>query len=161
MEQIETEDVFTEEQMEADLLLKTEELKTEELTPEDKNKHRPAMITPEQLELLCPIIGNDWKKLATKLGEFTCRKYRAEGFKLIFFLLITGNTADEILFFETEHSTVAEQCRRMLKLYFDDDMDANLDNLAYIMEGLDMIAATEATKKFISSDEKTEDIMSD
>lgn len=125
--------------MEADLLLKTEELKTEELTPEDKNKHRPAMITPEQLELLCPIIGNDWKKLATKLG----------------------NTADDILFFETEHATVTDQCRQMLKLYFDDDMDANLDNLAYIMEGLDMIAATEATKKFISFDEKTEDIVSD
>lgn len=49
----------------------------------------------------------------------------------------------------------------MLKLYFDDDMDANLDNLAYIMEGLDMIAATEATKKFISIDEKAEDIVSD
>lgn len=69
MEAIESEDVFTEEQMETDLLLKSEEMKTEELTPEDKNKHRPAMITPEQLELLCPIIGNDWKKLATKLGE--------------------------------------------------------------------------------------------
>lgn len=159
MEQIESEDVFTEEQMEADLLLKTEELKTEELAPEDKNKHRPAMITPEQLELLCPIIGNDWKKLATKLGKSTSTSSYNSTFVTNF--CFTGNSADEILFFESEHSTVAEQCRRMLKLYFDDDMDANLDNLAYIMEGLDMIAATEATKKFISTDEKVEDIVSD
>lgn len=132
-EQIEAEaDGFVEEeQMEAELL------KPESLTPEDKNSHKPvAMINAEQLELIAPIIGNDWKKLAAKLGY----------------------SADEILFFETDKATVTDQCRTMLQIWFEDDMDAGLDNLAYILEGLGMISACEAVKKFIPANDKTEDI---
>lgn len=132
MEQIESEaDGFAEDQMED-----SELLKTEQLTPEEKNSHKPIMITEDQLLLLSPIIGNDWKKLASKLGY----------------------SGDEILFFETEYSKISDQCKRMLQIWFEDDMDASLDNLAYILEGLGMISACEALKKFIPILDKTEDI---
>lgn len=129
-EQIDTEaEVFPEDQI-GDLL------KTEQLTPEDKNTHKSTMITKDQLLLLSPIIGNDWKKLATKLGY--------------------GN--DEILYFETENAKIADQCKAMLDIWFDDDMDASLDNLAYILEGLGLLTACATVKRFIPLSEKTEDI---
>lgn len=37
----------------------------------------------------------------------------------------------------------------MLIVWFGDDDDANLDNLAYILEGLDILEATEVVKKMI------------
>ncbi|GAB0096369.1 THO complex subunit 1 [Sergentomyia squamirostris] len=122
VEQIET-DNFADDQMEADLL------KTEQLTPEDKNTHKPNMITSDQLQELAPIIGAEWKKLANKLG------YRS----------------DEILFFETENPTPSSQCHAMLQIWFDDDMDASLDNLAYILEGLGMLESSDTVKKFIGN----------
>uniref|UniRef100_A0A182PNK1 Death domain-containing protein n=1 Tax=Anopheles epiroticus TaxID=199890 RepID=A0A182PNK1_9DIPT len=106
----------------------TELLKTEQLTPEDKNTHKTLAVTKEQLSELAPSIGRDWKKLATKLGY----------------------SADEIQYFESEHGTVTEQCCHLLTLWFDDDMDASLDNLAYILEGLDMIPAADAVKQMIA-----------
>ncbi|XP_055696133.1 THO complex subunit 1 isoform X2 [Lutzomyia longipalpis] len=124
VEQMEADNFADEqEQIEADLL------KTEQLTPEDKNNHKPNMITGEQLQELAPIIGSDWKKLASKLG------YRS----------------DEILFFETENPTASAQCHAMLQIWFDDDMDASLDNLAYILEGLGMLESCETVKKFIGN----------
>ncbi|XP_040176067.1 THO complex subunit 1 [Anopheles arabiensis] len=106
----------------------TELLKTEQLTPEDKNTHKTLAVTKAQLSELAPSIGRDWKKLATKLGY----------------------SADEIQYFESEHATVADQCCHLLTLWFDDDMDASLDNLAYILEGLDMIPAADAVKQMIA-----------
>uniref|UniRef100_A0A182NG63 Death domain-containing protein n=1 Tax=Anopheles dirus TaxID=7168 RepID=A0A182NG63_9DIPT len=106
----------------------TELLKTEQLTPEDKNTHKTLAVSKEQLTELAPSIGRDWKKLATKLGY----------------------SADEIQYFESEYATVTEQCCHLLTLWFDDDMDASLDNLAYILEGLDMIVAADAVKQMIA-----------
>ncbi|XP_035900577.1 THO complex subunit 1 [Anopheles stephensi] len=115
----------------------TELLKTEQLTPEDKNTHKTLAVTKAQLSELAPSIGRDWKKLATKLGY----------------------GADEIQYFETEHTTVADQCCHLLTLWFDDDMDASLDNLAYILEGLEMIQAADAVKQMIALlSEKVEEV---
>ncbi|XP_050068933.1 THO complex subunit 1 [Anopheles maculipalpis] len=115
----------------------TELLKTEQLTPEDKNTHKTLAVTKEQLSELAPSIGRDWKKLATKLGY----------------------GADEIQYFETEHVTVSDQCCHLLTLWFDDDMDASLDNLAYILEGLDMVPAADAVKQMIALlSEKVEEV---
>lgn len=105
-------------------------------TDEDKHEHKESIVTPEMLKDISTHIGDDWKKLATKLGF--------------------GN--DEILYFETENPAVVDQCKAMLQNWFDDDEDASLENLAYIMEGLEFVAATEACKKFI--DDKVE-IVSD
>ncbi|XP_053681306.1 THO complex subunit 1 [Anopheles nili] len=110
------------EQMDSELL------KTEQLTPEDKNTHKTLAVSKEQLSELAPSIGRDWKKLATKLGY----------------------SADEIQYFESENATVADQCCHLLTLWFDDDMDASLDNLAYILEGLEMMSAADAVKQMIT-----------
>lgn len=66
----------------------------------------------------------DWKKLATKLG-----------FK-----------ADEIQFIETENATDTARAKNLLQLWFDDDEDASVENLLYIMEGLELVDACEALK---------------
>lgn len=46
----------------------------------------------------------------------------------------------------------------MLQHWFNDDDDASLDNLSYILEGLDMIAAADAIKRFLEPADKMEDI---
>lgn len=46
----------------------------------------------------------------------------------------------------------------MLQIWFDDDDDANLDNLSYYLEGLDMIAAADCVKRFLEPADKMEDI---
>lgn len=115
----------------------TELLKTEQLTPEEKNTHKTITVTREQMAELAPSIGKDWKRLAAKLGYGT----------------------DEIQYLESENATVADQCRHLLQLWFEDDMDASLDQLAYILEGLEMLSAAESVKQMLatlSNDEKIE-----
>ncbi|XP_055612819.1 THO complex subunit 1 [Uranotaenia lowii] len=119
----------------------SELLKTEQLTPEEKNTHKTITVSKEQIAELSPIIGKDWKRLGTKLGY----------------------GKDEIQYFESENATVADQCRHLLQVWFEDDVDASLDQLAYILEGLEMLPAAEAVKKLIStfSDDKVEEISDD
>ncbi|KAL9693567.1 hypothetical protein quinque_012852 [Culex quinquefasciatus] len=115
----------------------TELLKTEQLTPEEKNTHKTITVTRDQMAELAPSIGKDWKRLAAKLGYGT----------------------DEIQYLESENATVTDQCRHLLQLWFEDDMDASLDQLAYILEGLEMLSAAESVKQMLatlSNDEKIE-----
>lgn len=116
----------------------TELLKTEQLTPEDKNTHKTITVTKDQIAELAPSISKNWKKLATKLGY----------------------GSDEIQYFESENPTSVDQCRHLLQVWFEDDMDASLDQLAYILEGLDMLTAAEAVKNMIAtfSDDKVEEV---
>lgn len=116
----------------------SELLKTEQLTPEDKNTHKTITVTKAQMAELAPSIGKDWKKLGTKLGY----------------------NGDEIQYFESENATVGDQCRHLLQVWFEDDMDASLDQLAYILEGLEMLTAAEAVKQMIAalSDDKVEEV---
>lgn len=44
-------------------------LKSEQLTPDDRNVHKTTTATEDQLRELSVVIGNDWKRLATKLGN--------------------------------------------------------------------------------------------
>lgn len=74
---------------------------------------------------VCEKLQGDWKKLATKLG-----------FK-----------EDEILFFKQENSTNAIRARKMLDIHFQDDEDASVDNLAYILEGLGLLEAAAVLKE--------------
>lgn len=46
----------------------------------------------------------------------------------------------------------------MLQIWFDDDVDASLENLGYILEGLDMIAAADGVKRILDPVDKMEDI---
>uniref|UniRef100_A0A336KG73 CSON008381 protein n=1 Tax=Culicoides sonorensis TaxID=179676 RepID=A0A336KG73_CULSO len=102
----------------------------------DKHEHKAATVTPEILRQLSEKIGEDWKRLASKLGL----------------------AEDEIQFIETENPSVVEQCKHMLSVWFDDDEDASLDNLAYILEGLEMIGPSEYAKNIIAGEEKIEEI---
>lgn len=96
------------------------------VTEEDNDKSsrsRITMITPTQLDVLSSKL-TDWKKLAAKLG------YKP----------------DEIEFFESENATDAARAKNMLRLWFDDDEDASVENLLYIMEGLKMQEACDALR---------------
>ncbi|KAH9638972.1 hypothetical protein HF086_000898 [Spodoptera exigua] len=126
------EEEITEEQMEADLIKEGDANDIEQVPDsthageEDYDKtsrSRVTMISPAQLEALSSKL-TDWKKLAAKLG------YKA----------------DEIQFFETENATDSARAKNMLQLWFDDDEDASVENLLYIMEGLKMTDACEALK---------------
>lgn len=111
-------------------------LKTESMGNDDTNTHKTVETTPEQIAELSVVIGSSWKKLGTKLGF----------------------SPDEIIFFADSDSAVPKQCRAMLQVWFSDDADANLDNLGYILEGLELIAAADAVKRFIEPVDKMEDI---
>lgn len=81
------------------------------------------MITPAQLDAVSAKL-TDWKKLAAKLG------YKP----------------DEIQYIETENPTESARAKYMLQLWFGDDEDASVENLLYILEGLELHEAHEALK---------------
>ncbi|CAD6994086.1 THO complex subunit 1 [Ceratitis capitata] len=95
---------------------------------DDRNDHtKPMTASREQIEEIAPLIGDDWKKLGKKLGY----------------------TADELLYFETEHPDRDGGCIAMLSNWFADDDDASLDNWAYMLEGLEINAAAKAVKALV------------
>ncbi|XP_046968770.1 THO complex subunit 1 [Vanessa cardui] len=124
------EEEMAEEQIETDII-KEEDTTDMEQVPdsthgedEDKvDRSRVTMITPTQLDALATSL-TDWKKLAVKLG------YKP----------------DEIQFFETENATDVARAKNMLQLWFDDDEDASVENLLYIMEGLEMTEACDTLR---------------
>ncbi|XP_076762177.1 THO complex 1-like protein Hpr1 isoform X2 [Xylocopa sonorina] len=79
----------------------------------DAKGRKLTKVTPEMVAKLSEILKNDWKKLATKLGY----------------------TSDEITFFQGK-PTPYEQCKNMLDIWAEEDVDASMENLAYILEGL-------------------------
>lgn len=61
-----------------------------------------------------------------------------------------GFTSDEIVYFRESKSTIVEACREMLRNWLaDEDVDSCLEDLAYTMEGLKMIAATDCIKRIL------------
>lgn len=86
-------------------------------------RSRVTRLAAAQLDALCPALP-DWRKLAAKLG------YKP----------------DEVQYFESENATDVLRAKNMLQLWCDDDEDASVENLLYIMEGLGMAEACEALK---------------
>lgn len=94
-----------------------EALQGEDFSPANNCDDKLAVnITATQLSEICEKLGDNWKKLATKLGY-------DEG---------------EIQFFESKNETAVLQAANMLQLWFEDDTDASLENLCYILEGLNL-----------------------
>ncbi|CAH0729528.1 unnamed protein product, partial [Brenthis ino] len=130
VKQEQVEEEMAEEQIETDII-KEEDTADMEQVPDsthgeedDKtSRSRVTMITPTQLDALATKMA-DWKKLAAKLG------YKP----------------DEIQFFETENATDVARAKNMLQLWFDDDEDASVENLLYIMEGLKMTEACDTLR---------------
>lgn len=65
--------------------------------------------------------------------------------------MFLGYKPDEIEFFKNENSTEFDQARNLLQIWFEDDEDATLDNLLYILEGLEMHDAAEAVRNELNS----------
>ncbi|KAK0161819.1 hypothetical protein PV327_008231 [Microctonus hyperodae] len=80
-------------------------------------------VSREMIAKLSEVLKGDWEKLATKLG------YRQ----------------DEIDFFQGK-PTQFEQCKTMLEIWADADEDASVENLAYILEGLNFTEAATMLK---------------
>lgn len=112
-------------------LMKTD---VNEIGTEDQHEHKEIPVTPEMLKQIADKIRDDWKKLAQKFGL----------------------KDDEIQFFEDENPTVPEQCKHMLSIWFEDDEDASLEQLAYLLEGLELKEAADVVKQFIGSEETIE-----
>ncbi|KPJ12360.1 THO complex subunit 1 [Papilio machaon] len=125
------EEEITEEQMEADLIKGADSNDIEQVpdsteggdNDEKTTRSRVTMISPAELDAVSAKLS-EWKKLAVKLG------YKP----------------DEIQYFETENATDEARAKNMLQLWFDDDEDASVENLLYIMEGLKLVDACEALK---------------
>ncbi|KAL1498429.1 hypothetical protein ABEB36_009234 [Hypothenemus hampei] len=122
-------EVHNEPEMEENIITQeeqnTEDFKQSEEYQEESNpRPTPKTISEDRMEVIIEKIALDWEKLGTKLG------YKA----------------DEIEWFKNEHSERLDQAKHMMKLWFQDDEDANLDNLLYILEGLEMNEAAEAVK---------------
>lgn len=114
---------------------------TEVMEPEEALEEAEPTTAPitnkhseEQLSEICPAIGEDWKKLAEKLGF----------------------NANDLKYFETEavenkDDKLVSACKAMLNSWFDEDEDACWDSLAYTLEGLKMEKAANLAKNFIPS----------
>lgn len=114
-------------------LLKTEEeqaeneaesLQNEDSSSQKNEKITAINITREQLLPICDKLGESWKKLGVKFG-----------FK-----------DHEISFFESENATDQLRAMNMLQVWFEDDDDATLENLCYILEGLGLNDVSELIK---------------
>nr|CAI5846650.1 unnamed protein product [Callosobruchus analis] len=119
----EIDNILTEEEQEQ----ATEGLKhteQEEFLEENHVRREHKNITLQQLMFISEKIAPEWPKLAVKLG------YKQ----------------DEIDFFRNENPTPVDQARNLLQIWFEDDEDATLDNLLYILEGLEMQQAAEAVR---------------
>lgn len=126
-----TEDNALTEEMDAELMKGDSQ---DGSTHMDKHEHKQAVVTTEIIKALADKIAEHWKKLASKLGL----------------------NNDEVLYIETENPSVVDQCKQMLQIWFDDDEDASLDNLAYVLEGLELVSASDLAKRFLLNEEKVE-----
>lgn len=99
----------------------------EDVEAADENIHKTTTATPEQIEEISKAIGEDWVRLGVKLGY----------------------TIDVLDFYKEQQK---DPCAKMLINWMEED-DANLDNLLYTIEGLNMTKAVEVVKKMVGSDD--------
>ncbi|CAK9814299.1 THO complex subunit 1 [Anthophora plagiata] len=103
-------------------VLKPESEQVESANADTKGR-KLTKVTSEMVAKFSEILKNDWKKLATKLGY----------------------TSEEITFFQSK-PTPYEQCKNMLEIWAEEDVDASMENLAYILEGLKFMEALAVLK---------------
>lgn len=104
---------------------------------DDHNTHRIAVVTAEQKVQVAAIIDTAWRRVATKIGY----------------------TPDVLQFIDDKPGlSAADKCLHMLGIWFDEDEDASLDNLAYMLEGLELLVAAEAIKRILEPVDKMDDV---
>jgi THO complex subunit 1 len=96
----------------------------------DENIHKPpTTASPEQIVEISKSIGENWRKLGVKLGI----------------------TSDVLDFYAADDK---DPCEKMLANWMTEDDDANLDNLLYTLEGLQIMIAVDVVKKMIGADDE-------
>lgn len=104
---------------------------------DDHNTHKIAIVTTEQMTQVAGIIGSHWQTVGRKISF----------------------TPDVLKFIDDKPNiNDHDKCLDMLRIWFDEDEDANLDNLAYMLEGLELTVAAEAIKRILEPADKMEDI---
>ncbi|XP_043521441.1 THO complex subunit 1-like isoform X2 [Frieseomelitta varia] len=93
----------------------------------DTKGRKLTKVTPEMVAKLSEILKNNWKKLATKFGY----------------------TSEEITFFQGK-PTPYEQCKNMLEIWAEEDVDASMENLVYILKGLKLTKALAVLKSYFN-----------
>ncbi|XP_011315035.1 THO complex subunit 1 [Fopius arisanus] len=104
-----------------DVLKQESETVDTENTDNKVRKLNPVSV--EMIEKLSEVLKEDWEKLAAKLGY----------------------NSGEIEFFQGK-PTRYEQCKTMLQIWSEADEDASVENLAYILEGLEFDKAVAVLK---------------
>lgn len=135
----------------------SELLRTDQLISDDANVHKIVTATEDQTRELCGIIGNDWEKVASKLGKL--RRWiiaQQTMFTQLPHYSILAFGEDEIKFFRESYEG-QERCRYMLRIWLEDDTNS-LADLAYTLEGMKMIQATDYIKRILEPADKMEDI---
>lgn len=122
------ENILTEEEQNAEELKQTDG--DDFVDEQNLRRHERKSLTDEQLELFSEKLATDWPRLASKVG------YKD----------------DEIEFIKKGHQNIFDQAKNWLKLYFDDDEDATLDNFLYILEGLQMDEIAEVVRQEINNE---------
>lgn len=108
-----------------------EEPETQEVMEEneDENEHKITKASQDQIIEISNSIGDQWKKLSVKLG--------------------IDKDVLEICMTKNEKLP----CQHMLSVWFDEDEDGCLENLAYTLEGLEMLDAANIVKRIIDADD--------
>lgn len=75
---------------------------------------------------------------------------------MYFSIFKTGFSDDEVKYFR-ENNSGQERCRTMINIWLEDDTNT-LADLAYTLEGLKMISATDCIKRILEPVDKMEDI---
>lgn len=83
--------------------------------------------------------------------KFLFSVYSLKSLFISWFISFLGFKKDEIDFFTNENPTPVERAKNLLQIWFEDDEDASMDNLLYILEGLGMNEAAEAVRNEISN----------
>lgn len=96
---------------------------------EDENEHKITKATSEQITEISKSIGDQWRKLGAKLGI----------------------EKDVLDFCVSKNEKLP--CHHMLSVWFDEDEDGCLENLAYTLEGLEIFDAANLVKKIIGAEE--------
>lgn len=127
-----------------------EEIKqeTEEFVDDSSTRPPAINVTVMELQTFSEKIAHDWKKLAVKLGNYNCNFLNCE---TCFIKQFLGFKNDEITFFEENNENDVERARNVLQLWFEDDEDATMENLLYILEGLELTEAADTVKNVLNS----------
>lgn len=96
---------------------------------EDENEHKITKASTDQIIEISKSIGDQWRKLGAKLG--------------------VDKDVLEICVTKSEKLP----CQHMLSVWFDEDEDGCLENLAYTLEGLEMLDAANIVKRIIDADD--------